>query len=147
MFLYINLSLFFVKFLEIMNKNLRFLFNYKGGQMKNKKIDKYIEEQSSKLTKGLIDRRQFMMSVLATGVTLPIALSLADKAVAATPKKGGQTHLEKPVFNTVEEAISQILMILSSPPLARYFPFGENANAYIPAVIPEKTLTFNEEKL
>ncbi len=55
--------------------------------MKNKKIDKYIEEQSSKLTKGLIDRRQFMMSVLATGVTLPIALSLADKAVAATPKK------------------------------------------------------------
>ena len=57
--------------------------------MKNKKIDKYIEEQSSKLTKGLIDRRQFMMSVLATGVTLPIALSLADKAVAATPKKGG----------------------------------------------------------
>jgi hypothetical protein len=39
-----------------MNKNLRFLFHYKGGQMKNKKIDKYIEEQSSKLTKGLIDR-------------------------------------------------------------------------------------------
>ena len=57
--------------------------------MKDKKIDKYIKEQSSKLTKGLIDRRQFMMSVLATGVTLPIALSLADKAVAATPKKGG----------------------------------------------------------
>ena len=55
--------------------------------MKDKKIDKYIKEQSSKLTKGLIDRRQFMMSVLATGVTLPIALSLADKAVAATPKK------------------------------------------------------------
>ena len=53
--------------------------------MKDKKIDKYIKEQSSKLTKGLIDRRQFMMSVLATGVTLPIALSLADKAVAATP--------------------------------------------------------------
>ena len=57
--------------------------------MKDKKIDKYIKEQSSKLAKGLIDRRQFMMSVLATGVTLPIALSLADKAVAATPKKGG----------------------------------------------------------
>ena len=72
-----------------MNKNLRFLFNYKGGQMKDKKLDNYIKEQSSKLTKGLIDRRQFMMSVLATGVTLPIALSLADKAVAATPKKGG----------------------------------------------------------
>ena len=85
MFVCVNLSLFFVKFLEIMNKNLRFLFNYKGGQMKDKKIDNYIKEQSSKLTKGLIDRRQFMMSVLATGVTLPIALSLADKAAAATP--------------------------------------------------------------
>jgi hypothetical protein len=89
MFLYINLSLFFVKFLEIMNKNLRFLFNYKGGQMKNKKIDKYIEEQSSKLTKGLIDRRQFMMSVLATGGTLPIALSLADKQLQLHQKKVG----------------------------------------------------------
>ena len=48
-------------------------------------------------------------------------------------------------FNTDEEAISQILIILSSPPLARYFPFGENANEYIPAVFPEKTLTYNEE--
>ena len=56
-------------------------------------------------------------------------------------------HLPFNSFNTVEEAISQILIILSSPPLARYFPFGENANAYIPAVIPEKTLTCNEEKL
>ena len=87
MFLYINLSLFFVKFLEIMNKNLRFLFNYKGGQMKNKKIDKYIEEQSSKLTKGLIDRRQFMMSVLATGVTLPIALSLSVTRIHFFPSR------------------------------------------------------------
>ena len=54
--------------------------------MKDKKIDKYIKEQSSKLTKGLIDRRQFMMSVLATGVTLPIALSLADKVTPSIVK-------------------------------------------------------------
>ena len=54
-------------------------------------------------------------------------------------------HLPFNSFNTVEEAISQILIILSSPPLARYFPFGENANEYIPAVFPEKTLTYNEE--
>ena len=45
--------------------------------MKDKKIDKYIKEQSSKLTKGLIDRRQFMMSVLATGVIFaPVHLSI-----------------------------------------------------------------------
>ena len=69
-----------------MIKNIGFC-SIMGGQMKNKKIDKFIEEQSSKLTNGLIGRRQFMMSVLATGVTLPIALSLADRAVAATPKK------------------------------------------------------------
>ena len=57
--------------------------------MKDKKIDKYINEQSSRLTNNIISRRQFVMSVLATGVTLPIALSLADKAVAASANKGG----------------------------------------------------------
>ena len=52
-------------------------------------LDKYIKEQSSRLTNNIISRRQFVMSVLATGVTLPIALSLADKADAATANKGG----------------------------------------------------------
>ena len=56
MFLYINLSLFFVKFLEIMDKNLRFLFNYKGGQMKNKKI----EIQSYKQKVGIRAQKQQM---------------------------------------------------------------------------------------
>ncbi len=46
-----------------------------GGKMKDKKIDKYIKEQSSRLTNNIISRRQFVMSVLATGITLPIALS------------------------------------------------------------------------
>lgn len=49
----------------------------------------YLKSQASKLTAGHIDRRQFVMSALAAGVALPGALSMADKAMAATPKKGG----------------------------------------------------------
>ena len=51
--------------------------------------DKFIEMQAQKLTDGVIDRRKFMMSVLATGITIPAALGIANKAEAATPKKGG----------------------------------------------------------
>jgi peptide/nickel transport system substrate-binding protein len=50
---------------------------------------RFISLQASKLTTGLIDRRQFVMSALAAGVVLPSALTMADKAMAATPKKGG----------------------------------------------------------
>ena len=49
----------------------------------------FITAQASKLTAGQIDRRKFIMSALAAGVVLPAALSMADKAMAATPKKGG----------------------------------------------------------
>ena len=49
----------------------------------------YIEQQANKLTTGLIDRRKFIMSALAAGVVLPTALGMADKAMAATPTKGG----------------------------------------------------------
>ena len=51
---------------------------------------KYLDKLSGKLTAGQIDRRQFMMSALATGIAIPAALSLAGKAEAATPKKGGR---------------------------------------------------------
>ena len=51
--------------------------------------DKFIEQQAQKLTDGLINRRKFMTSVLATGLTVPAALSLATKAEAAMPQKGG----------------------------------------------------------
>ena len=50
---------------------------------------KYIEQQQNKLANGLIDRRRFMMSVLATGLALPAALSLASKAEAGAHKQGG----------------------------------------------------------
>ena len=49
----------------------------------------YLKNRGKMLSAGLIDRRQFVMSALATGMALPAALTLADKAVAATPKSGG----------------------------------------------------------
>ncbi|MDG1946625.1 MAG: ABC transporter substrate-binding protein, partial [Amylibacter sp.] len=49
----------------------------------------FISLQKFKLTTGQIDRRQFVMSALAAGVVLPSALTMADKAMAAAPNKGG----------------------------------------------------------
>ena len=51
---------------------------------------RFISLQASKLTGGQIDRRQFVMSALAAGVVLPSALTMADRAMAATPNKGGK---------------------------------------------------------
>ena len=51
--------------------------------------DIFIKQQATKLTNGSINRRQFMSSVLAAGVTVPVALGLASQAMAAMPKKGG----------------------------------------------------------
>ena len=45
---------------------------------------------------GQINRRRFVMSALASGVTLPTAMSLASKAEGATPKKGGHLRLATP---------------------------------------------------
>ncbi|MEX3011444.1 ABC transporter substrate-binding protein [Hoeflea sp. TYP-13] len=52
--------------------------------------EKYIKDQERKLSLGLIDRRQFIMSALAAGVVLPTSMSLADRAMAAAPNKGGK---------------------------------------------------------
>ena len=49
--------------------------------------DIYIKDQQRKLTAGQINRRQFMVSVLATGIAASTALSLASEAEASTPKK------------------------------------------------------------
>ena len=51
--------------------------------------DTYIKDQQRKLTNGQINRRQFMVSVLATGIAASTAITLASEAEAATPKKGG----------------------------------------------------------
>ncbi|SMX22130.1 ABC transporter substrate-binding protein [Boseongicola aestuarii] len=51
--------------------------------------ESYIKLQAQRLTTGQINRRRFIMSALATGVTLPTAISLAGRAEAMTPKQGG----------------------------------------------------------
>ncbi len=53
------------------------------------KKESYLISQAKRLTDGQINRRRFIMSALATGVTLPTAMSLATRAEAATPKQGG----------------------------------------------------------
>ena len=49
----------------------------------------FIAEQTEKLAKGGISRRQFVTSMVAAGVVLPTAMSMAGNALAATPNKGG----------------------------------------------------------
>jgi len=49
----------------------------------------FINEQVEKLGGGHIDRRQFITSLLAAGVVLPTAMTMASDVMAATPKKGG----------------------------------------------------------
>ena len=45
---------------------------------------------ADQLTAGKISRRKFIMTAIAAGATLPMALSMATNAIAATPVKGGR---------------------------------------------------------
>ena len=56
---------------------------------------RHVDGLVRKLTAKEIDRRQFMMSALATGMTVSAATALAGKAEAATPKKGGTMVMGK----------------------------------------------------
>jgi len=49
----------------------------------------YIQQMEMSLITRQIDRRQFMRGVLATGLTVSAATTLADRAHAATPQRGG----------------------------------------------------------
>jgi len=49
--------------------------------------------QELKYKRGQIDRRTFVRSLLATGVALPSALSLAGQVAASTPKSGGRFRM------------------------------------------------------
>lgn len=49
-----------------------------------------IVDHARQLTAGRISRRQFIMTALAAGASLPVAMSMAGNAIAATPKKGGR---------------------------------------------------------
>ena len=50
----------------------------------------FIQDQAEKLGNGGISRRQFITSMLAAGVVLPTAMTMATDVLAATPKKGGK---------------------------------------------------------
>lgn len=52
-----------------------------------------IQRQTERLRRGEINRRRFIMSALATGVTLPTATSLAQRAEAAQAKAGGSIRI------------------------------------------------------
>ena len=57
------------------------------------KKEDYLKNQEIKYKLGVIDRRQFITSAIATGVTVPAALGLANQLQAATPKKGGKFRM------------------------------------------------------
>ena len=50
---------------------------------------KFIDDLITKLNKGHIDRRQFITSAIAAGVTIPTAIGMTQQVFAATPKSGG----------------------------------------------------------
>ena len=54
------------------------------------------------LSRGIIDRRRFVMMAIAMGLAAPAAVALADRAVAATPKKGGRFRLASTGAGIVE---------------------------------------------
>lgn len=49
----------------------------------------FIKDQTAKFGRGAIDRRQFITSMMAAGVVLPTALTMASDVQAMTPKQGG----------------------------------------------------------
>ena len=57
------------------------------------KKEDYLKNQEIKYKLGVIDRRQFITSAIATGVAIPAALGLANQLQAATPKKGGKFRM------------------------------------------------------
>ena len=57
------------------------------------KKEDYLKNQEFKYKLGVIDRRQFITSAIATGVAVPAALGLANQLQAATPKKGGKFRM------------------------------------------------------
>ena len=53
----------------------------------------YVTRQAKRLSDGEINRRRFVMSALSAGVTMPTALSLASRAEAKVPKRGGTLRM------------------------------------------------------
>ena len=53
----------------------------------------FLRDRADGLSAGRIGRREFLTAVLAAGVALPAAMAMADKAMAAAPKRGGRLRL------------------------------------------------------
>ena len=51
---------------------------------------RHVTDLHEELTGGKLDRRQFIAAAVAAGVALPVAMSMPDAVLAATPKKGGR---------------------------------------------------------
>lgn len=70
------------------------------------------------LSRGIIERRRFVMMAIAMGLAAPAAVALADRTVAATPKKGGRFRLASTgasITDNLDPAlISDVYMILVS---------------------------------
>jgi len=67
-------------------------------------------EHAAQLTAGRISRRKFIMTALAAGATLPMAMSIATSAIAATPTKGGklrQGHGHGSTTDTLDPGTSE----------------------------------------
>ena len=57
------------------------------------KKEDYLKNQEIKYKLGVIDRRQFITSAIATGIAVPTALGMASQLQAATPKMGGRFRM------------------------------------------------------
>lgn len=68
--------------------------NSKQGERDMRDMKKaFIAEQTEKLAAGGINRRQFITSMLAAGVVLPTAMTMAGEVLAMEPKKGGHFRI------------------------------------------------------
>lgn len=54
-----------------------------------------LESLKARLATGSMSRRQFMRSVVATGISAAAASSVADQVMAAAPKRGGTIRIGK----------------------------------------------------
>ena len=52
-------------------------------------MERDVNDLAHLLSRGIIERRLFVMMAIAMGLAAPAAVALSDRSVAATPKKGG----------------------------------------------------------
>ena len=52
---------------------------------------RYFDDQTTKFASGRIGRRTFIRSLVAAGLAVPTAMSMAGRVLAATPNAGGHS--------------------------------------------------------